>query len=166
MAALRHILITGGIILGCSLTAAEEAVRLDRNQLLQYRDASGKVQPVTTPLDWQQRRAEILRGMEEVVGKLPGEERRVPLVPLEYDRIVDTLVKDNRLILLLARQGNHVLAESTDLAHWSCRALGPEVEQPLSVECDGNSYWAWPTARCWPRPYLPIDHILRIWKRR
>ena len=62
-------------------------------------------------------------------------------VPLECDRIVDTLVKDDRLILLLARQGKHVLAESTDLAHWSCRALGPEIERPLSVEYDGNSYY-------------------------
>ncbi|NQT13484.1 MAG: hypothetical protein HQ582_12085 [Planctomycetes bacterium] len=62
-------------------------------------------------------------------------------VPLECDRIVDTLVKDDRLILLLARQGKHVLAESTDLAHWSRRALGPEIERPLSVECDGNAYY-------------------------
>ena len=62
-------------------------------------------------------------------------------VPLECDRIVDTLVKDDRLILLLARQGKHVLAESTDLVHWSRRALGPEIERPLSVEYDGNSYY-------------------------
>ena len=79
MAALRHVLIAAGIVLGCSLAAAEEAVRLDRNNLLQYRDASGEVQPVTTPADWHKRRAEILRGMQEVMGKLPGEERRVPL---------------------------------------------------------------------------------------
>ncbi len=62
-------------------------------------------------------------------------------VPLECDRIVDTLVKDDRLILLLAREGKYVLAESTDLAHWSCRALGPEIERPLSVEYDGKSYY-------------------------
>jgi len=62
-------------------------------------------------------------------------------VPLECDRIVDTLVKDDRLILLLARQGKHLLAESVDLAHWSCLNLGPEIERPLSVEYDGNSYY-------------------------
>ncbi|MHC4400455.1 MAG: alpha/beta hydrolase family protein [Planctomycetota bacterium] len=76
---LRHTVIAAAIILGCSLTAAEEPGRLDRNNLLQYRDADGRVHPVTTPADWQKRREEILRGMQEVMGKLPGEQRRVPL---------------------------------------------------------------------------------------
>jgi hypothetical protein len=62
-------------------------------------------------------------------------------VPLECDQIVDTLVKNDRLILLLTLQGKHVLAESTDLAHWSRRALGLEIERPLSVEFDGDSYY-------------------------
>jgi len=79
MAAVRHILTAAAIMLGCSPTAAEEPVRLDRNNLLQYRDADGKVRPVTTPADWQKRRAEILRGMQEVMGELPSQERRVPL---------------------------------------------------------------------------------------
>lgn len=79
MVTLRNILTAAGIVLGCSWTAAEEPVRLDRNDLLQYRDASGKVQPVTTADDWQKRRAETLRGMQEVMGKLPGKDRRVPL---------------------------------------------------------------------------------------
>jgi len=79
MAAVRHILTAAAIMLGCSPTATEEPVRLDRNNLLQYRDADGKVRPVTTPVDWQKRRAEILRGMQEVMGELPSQERRVPL---------------------------------------------------------------------------------------
>jgi len=62
-------------------------------------------------------------------------------VPLECDQIVDTLVKDDRLILLLTRQETHVLAESTDLTHWICRVLGSETEQPLCVEFDGKSYY-------------------------
>jgi len=62
-------------------------------------------------------------------------------VPLECDRIVDTLVKNERLILLLERQGKHLLAESTDLAHWTYRTLGPEIERPLSIEYDGTSYY-------------------------
>ena len=67
--------------------------------------------------------------------------RNTRRVPLECDRIVDTLVKDDRLILLLTRQGKHLLAETTDLAHWSCLALGPEIERPLSVEYDGDYYY-------------------------
>lgn len=62
-------------------------------------------------------------------------------LPLECDRIVDTLVKDDRLILLLASQGKYLLAESTDLTHWSYRALGSGIERPLSVEYDGASYY-------------------------
>jgi len=62
-------------------------------------------------------------------------------LPLECERVVDTLVKDDRLILLLARQGKYVLVESTDLVQWSSHVLGPEIEQPLSVEYDGNSYY-------------------------
>ncbi len=62
-------------------------------------------------------------------------------VPLECDRIVDTLVKDDRLILLLARQGKHVLVETTDLVQWNSHILGPKIERPLSVEYDGNSYY-------------------------
>ena len=79
MAALRHLFTAAGIIFGCTLAAAEEPIRLDRNNLLQYRDESGKPQPVKTPADWRKRRAEILRSMQEVMGKLPGDERRVAL---------------------------------------------------------------------------------------
>jgi hypothetical protein len=71
--------IAAAVALGCSLAAAEEVDRLDPNELLEFRDASGKVQPVTTPTDWQQRRAEIVRGMQEVMGRFPSDERRVPL---------------------------------------------------------------------------------------
>ena len=85
MAAFRQVWMAAAITLGCSLAGAGEPARLDRNDLLQYRDASGKVQPVTTPAHWQRRRAEILRGMREVMGELPGRDqpsvgaRRVPL---------------------------------------------------------------------------------------
>ena len=55
------------------------APRLDRLNLLQFRDASGKTQAVKTPADWQKRRTEILKGMEAVMGRLPGKDRRVKL---------------------------------------------------------------------------------------
>ena len=87
--ALRYILTATAIVLGCSLTTAEEAVRLERDNLLQFRDSSGKVRTATTTTDWQQRRAEILRGMREVMGKLPSDDRRVPL-DVEVDEEVDT----------------------------------------------------------------------------
>ena len=53
--------------------------RLPRDNLLLYRDSSGQPQPVTSLEDWTLRRKEIFRGIESVMGKLPGDEKRVPL---------------------------------------------------------------------------------------
>lgn len=53
--------------------------RLPRENLLLRHDTSGAVVPVRTVAEWQQRRAEIVRGMETVMGPLPGQEKRVPL---------------------------------------------------------------------------------------
>lgn len=56
-----------------------DAERLPRDNLLLYRGADGKPAPVKTTEDWARRRAEIARGMEQVMGKLPGAEKRCPL---------------------------------------------------------------------------------------
>src|SRR5437660_11777200 len=45
--------------------------RLPRDKLLVYRGADGKPVPVKTVEDWAKRRAEVVRGMEAVMGKLP-----------------------------------------------------------------------------------------------
>lgn len=52
--------------------------RLDRANLLIYRDAKGQVRPVKSRADWQKRRVEILRGMQEIMGPLPDKPRRKP----------------------------------------------------------------------------------------
>jgi len=62
-----------------SLAISAEPVRLTRKHLLQFRDDAGAIKTVKTAADWEKRRAEIVRGMQEVMGKLPGKERRVPL---------------------------------------------------------------------------------------
>jgi len=61
--------------------AQEPAVlgRLPRTNLLVYRDRQGAIVPVTSTADWQQRRAEVLRGMEQIMGRLPGNGKRCPL---------------------------------------------------------------------------------------
>ena len=51
----------------------------DHTRLLVVRDADGKETPVAGPADWQVRRAHILAHLQEVMGPLPGGERRVPL---------------------------------------------------------------------------------------
>ena len=55
-----------------SFATAAESPRLPRDQLLLVRAASGASVPVRTPADWPQRRAEIVRGMETVMGSFPG----------------------------------------------------------------------------------------------
>jgi len=64
--------------LGERLSAAE-VPRLPRDKLMVYRDATGRFQPVKSLDDWLKRRAETIRGMESVMGKLPGPEKVVPL---------------------------------------------------------------------------------------
>ncbi|MDR3634860.1 MAG: dienelactone hydrolase family protein [Isosphaeraceae bacterium] len=51
----------------------------DHTRLLVVRDEAGREQPVRSPGEWQVRRAHILAHLQEVMGPLPGGERRVPL---------------------------------------------------------------------------------------
>jgi dienelactone hydrolase len=53
--------------------------RLPRTNLLVFHDRTGAIVPVKSKADWQKRRAEIVRGMAEVMGPLPGREKRCPL---------------------------------------------------------------------------------------
>ncbi|MCZ2075170.1 MAG: alpha/beta hydrolase [Bryobacteraceae bacterium] len=89
--------------------AQDRPERLDRNQLLVYRDATGQVKPVRTLGDWLNRRAEILRGMQEVMGPLPGREKRCPFdVRTEEEADAGTYVR--RLITYAAEPGGRVPA--------------------------------------------------------
>ena len=53
--------------------------RLERTNLLVHHDASGNVRTGTTEADWEIRRSEIIAGMQDVMGWLPGKEKRCPL---------------------------------------------------------------------------------------
>ncbi|MCO6455254.1 MAG: alpha/beta hydrolase [Pirellulaceae bacterium] len=63
----------------CGELPGQSAERLDRADLLQYRDSTGQVRPIESADQWQQRRSEILRAMQQVMGSLPGDDRRVAL---------------------------------------------------------------------------------------
>ena len=52
--------------------------RLPHTNLLVFHNRTGAVMPVKSKADWQQRRAEILRGMTEVIGPLPGRGKICP----------------------------------------------------------------------------------------
>lgn len=53
--------------------------RLPRDNLLVYRGDANERLPVRNVDDWLKRRAEILSGMQSVMGRLPGDEKRCPL---------------------------------------------------------------------------------------
>jgi dienelactone hydrolase len=52
---------------------------LSHTNLLVFHTQSGAVAPVKTRAEWQLRRAEILRGMTQIMGPLPGREKCCPL---------------------------------------------------------------------------------------
>jgi dienelactone hydrolase len=68
-------------------TAADPPRRLPRDNLLLYRGSDGNPVAVKTPEDWAKRRAEIVRGMESVMGKLPGGRKRCPLDPKTEEEV-------------------------------------------------------------------------------
>src|SRR5690349_16722413 len=53
--------------------------QLPRDDLLVYQTNDGREKPVRTIDDWLLRRNQILEGMQAVMGKLPGNEKRCPL---------------------------------------------------------------------------------------
>jgi len=80
-----------------AVTAFAEPPRLPRDNLLLYRDAEGKPQPVRSLDDWSKRRNEIIRGAASVMGKLPGKEKFVPL-DVQIEEEVDGGTYVRRLI--------------------------------------------------------------------
>jgi dienelactone hydrolase len=97
----------GAVCVAFVLTAS--AQRLDRENLLQFRAAAGGAATVRTPADWQLRRAEIVTGMELVMGPLPGAAKRVPLdVRVESETDVGSYVR--RVISYAAEPGARVTA--------------------------------------------------------
>lgn len=101
--------ITGFSSLPAQEPSATDTPRLPRDNLLLYRDADGHPAPVTSPADWSKRRAEILRGMQTVMGKLPGQEKRSPLdLKIVEEDEGDTFVR--RLITYSSEPGGRVPA--------------------------------------------------------
>ncbi len=59
--------------------APPQGARLDRTNLMVWRDDAGRTNAVRNVGEWRLRREEIVRGMESVMGRWPGAARRGPL---------------------------------------------------------------------------------------
>jgi dienelactone hydrolase len=100
------LLVSLTLVFSCDGFGAE---RLDREKLLLFHDGSNRVAPVKTPADWQKRRAEIVAGMQAIMGPLPGTQKRVPLeVKVESETDCGTYVR--REITYTAEPGGRVPA--------------------------------------------------------
>ena len=92
-----------------SVEAKRAAVRLPRDRLLVYRGPQNETLPVRTVEDWLQRRAEILRGLQAIQGKLPGNEKRCSL-DLQIDDQADCGSYVRRLVSYAAEPDSRVPA--------------------------------------------------------
>jgi hypothetical protein len=97
------------VILTTTCASAAEP-RLPRDNLLVYRE-DGKQVSVKSTDDWLKRRAEILRGMETVMGKLPGKDdkKRCPL-DVKVEEEVDCGKYTRQLITYASEPGCRVPA--------------------------------------------------------
>ena len=100
-----------GIVLTTAFCLATDPLppRLPRDNLLLFRNADGKPGDVKRVEDWAKRRAEIVRGMEAVMGKLPGKEKRCPL-DVKVEEEVDCGKYVRRLISYESEPGSRVPA--------------------------------------------------------
>ena len=85
------------------------AERLPRTNLLLYRDSHGEVKPVRSVSDWRKRREEVLRGMQEIMGSLPGASKRCPL-DIRVEEETDAGTYTRRLISYASEPGSRVPA--------------------------------------------------------
>lgn len=89
--------------------AGDSTERLPRDNLLVYRGENNQRQPVKSVGDWSKRRAEIRRGMEAVMGKLPGDEKRCAL-DMRIEEEVEVGKHVRRLITYASEPGCRVPA--------------------------------------------------------
>jgi hypothetical protein len=95
--------------LGAAAFAGTAAERLPRTNLLCYAHSDGSSLSVKTTADWQKRRAQILAGMEKVMGPMPGKEKRVPL-DVKTEEEVDCGDYVRRQISYASERGSRVPA--------------------------------------------------------
>ena len=89
--------------------APPDSSRLPRTNLLAHHNLKGEVVSGKSKADWRKRRAEVLEGMQAVMGPLPGKDRRCPLAP-EVLEEVDCGAYVRRSITYAAEPGGRVPA--------------------------------------------------------
>src|SRR5947209_1043359 len=77
------LLLFGGALLAQARAQVVDALagisRLPRTNLLVFHNPRGEISPVRSISDWDRRREEVIRGMKEIMGPLPNEEKKCAL---------------------------------------------------------------------------------------
>ena len=97
------------LISACAIVRAHAAEKLSHTNLLQFIAADGAVRTVGTTNDWNLRRQSILRAMREVMGPLPGNEKRCAL-DVKVEEEIDCGDYVRRLITYSSEPGGRVPA--------------------------------------------------------
>lgn len=97
------------MLTAASAVAQRRPPRLDRANLLVYLDGNDRPAPVRTVRDWLKRRADIVRGMQEIMGPFPGTTKRCPL-EVKIEDEVDAGSHIRRLISYASELGGRVPA--------------------------------------------------------
>jgi dienelactone hydrolase len=101
----REFIATLGAASAAALVRAESTAV--RHPLMTFPDESGAWQSVRTPADWSRRRKAILAAMEEIMGPVPGAEKRCPL-ELKVEEEVDAGGYVRRRISYASESGSRV----------------------------------------------------------
>ncbi len=97
----------------------------DHEKMLVVRDGEGAERPIRSVEDWNVRRAHILSHLQEVMGKLPGGERRVPL-DVRVEAAFDELRYLRQKITFATEPGDRVAA-------WLLLPKGAEGKRPAML---------------------------------
>jgi len=89
--------------------SAEPPFYPDKARLLVVRDEEGRERPVRTAADWARRREHILAAMQQVMGPLPDDRRKVPL-DVKYTAEVKTAHYVRKKLTYAAEKGDRVPA--------------------------------------------------------
>ena len=90
-------------------TSAQTSRQANRSDLLMASSTAGGTRRIETVADWQQQRSSILERMQEVMGPLPGAEKRSPL-EIRVEEEIDCGDHLRRLITYQSEPGSRVPA--------------------------------------------------------
>ncbi len=66
---------------------------------------------------------------------------KVQRLPFAYDQIRDVVIREDRLFLLVLMEGRYWIVEGRDLKTFTRYLLPQSLEEPLSLEYNGNSFY-------------------------